>query len=183
LHVPDTTTRTHLRFWRTSAKLSDAILELAVHQPSTEISVRALVLKAEVNRTTFYHHATNPTALLCATLARTLDQTISAAALLSEPQVLEGLLEAVVRHINEHEPGYRTSLFDPAAASALFHIPASHLAVRAASADPGVAGGRAWAIAGASTEVIRHTLAASRRQLERDDVMAVLASSRDLLHR
>jgi AcrR family transcriptional regulator len=178
LHVPDTTPRTPLRFWRTSAKLSDAILELAVHQPSTEISVRAVVLKAEVNRTTFYHHATNPTVLLCAALARALDRTISAAALPSDPPVLEGLLEAVVRHINGHEPVYRASLRDPAAGGALFHNLASHIAKRAYMGDPDMSAEGASALAGASAEVIRYTLAVSAQQLEVRDIMAVLQSAR-----
>jgi AcrR family transcriptional regulator len=183
LHVPDTTTRTHLRFWRTSAQLATAILELASSKPSTEVSVREVVLSAAINRTTFYHHARNPTALLCAALANALEHTMDAALMEQDQPPFEQLLEATVQHVNKHERIYRTALSDPAAAGALFHTLASHLAVRACCTDPGMATDRAAALAGASAEVIRYTLATSRRQLVRDDIRVVLASARDLLHR
>ncbi|MGG7451731.1 hypothetical protein [Plantibacter sp. MPB07] len=183
MRVPDTTTRTHLRFWRTSARLADAILELTSSKPSTEVSVREVVLSAEINRTTFYHHAPSPTTLLCAALANAFERTMDTALMTQDQPPFEQLLEATIQHVNEYQRIYRTALPDPAAAGALFHTLASHLAVRACSADPGMAADRASAIAGASAEVIRYKLAASRRRLDRDDIMAVLASAREPLLR
>ncbi|WP_433340811.1 zinc-binding dehydrogenase [Streptomyces sp. CA-253872] len=61
------------RALRTRRRLRDAVLEAASLRPVEEVSVTELAKAAGINRATFYHHATDPAALLRAAFAEEYD--------------------------------------------------------------------------------------------------------------
>ena len=51
------------RFVRSRALLAAAVLELASERPIGEVTVAEVATRAQVNRSTFYQHASSPAAL------------------------------------------------------------------------------------------------------------------------
>ncbi len=91
------------RHRRSRAKLAAAVLELAAERPIDSISASEIATLADVNRSTFYAHASSPIALL--------------------ESVLSEELEAIRRdHLDEVDPEARREATTSATRSVLRHI-------------------------------------------------------------
>lgn len=103
--------------WQRSRKaLTEAILELASEQPVHKLTVRAITQRAGVDRTTFYHHAETPEALLRHVLRGELDEILDEFQTeIYNPEVdwaesQEAGLRLLLSHVVDRQEIYRASL-------------------------------------------------------------------------
>ena len=103
--------------WQRSRKaLTDAIIELASEQPVHKLTVRAITERAGVDRTTFYHHAETPEALLRHVLRGELDTILQEFQTeIYEPdgdwaEYQEAGLRLLLSHVQDRQDIYRASL-------------------------------------------------------------------------
>ncbi|MBF4514137.1 TetR family transcriptional regulator [Plantibacter sp. VKM Ac-2885] len=151
----------HPRYSRTGAALSTAAIELASETPASRLTVDQVVRRAGVNRSTFYTHSENPTALLNAAMRTALDRSHTFQLTLPGGQrTLGTTLSTVSSHVQEHLAVYRTALADPTAAGAIFHNLSEYLEEQLTRAGPPAIRSElaAAAIAGAVTGTIRSGL-------------------------
>jgi len=102
------------RFVRSRALLAAAVLELASERPIGEVTVAEVATRAQVNRSTFYQHASSPAALLRSVLSDELDairdQHLSELAARDIRAALNAVTVAVLEHVQAHRAIYRRAL-------------------------------------------------------------------------
>lgn len=110
---------------RSRARLAAAVLELASHRPIGEVTVAELASAADVNRSTFYQHASSPAALLRSVLTDELDAIrdeylVDAGSDAAIGTALREVTTAVLAHVEEHAAIYLRGL-GPESSEASLH--------------------------------------------------------------
>lgn len=114
---------------KTKQKLAEAILNLAATKPVSEITVSEIAQYAQINRSTFYQHATGAADLLQSTLRAELD-TIRNQHLVfiegSAEQAIANVTAAVLDHVERNAEIYRRGLGNESAAGSLHAVLVTH---------------------------------------------------------
>ncbi|MDF2442460.1 MAG: hypothetical protein JWR01_663 [Subtercola sp.] len=115
---------------RSRENLRRAILSLAALTPASDILASEVASVAQVNRSTFYDHASSPTALLEDVLREELD--LLRAEFLNEASpdhaatAIAGVTRSVLQHIDLHREIYRLGLDENSGPASLHPMLAGH---------------------------------------------------------
>jgi AcrR family transcriptional regulator len=99
---------------KTRAKLASVVLTLASARPASEITASEIAIAAEINRSTFYQHASSPFALL--------DNSLDASG------AIEQVTRAVLRHVDSHAAIYLRGLGSGSGSASLKPLLSEHFA-------------------------------------------------------
>jgi AcrR family transcriptional regulator len=120
---------------KTRAKLASVVLSLASDKPASEITASEIAIAAEINRSTFYQHATSPVALLEQVLKDELDEIrdryLSEAELestLDASGAIERVTRAALRHVDSHSAIYLRGLGSGSGSASLQPLLSEHFA-------------------------------------------------------
>lgn len=118
---------------KTRAKLASVVLSLASERPASDITASEIAIAAEINRSTFYQHATSPVSLLEAVLRDELDELrdryLGEADLETAPQAseaIERVTVAVLEHVDSHAAIYTRGLGEGSGAASLQPLLSQH---------------------------------------------------------
>jgi AcrR family transcriptional regulator len=120
---------------KTRAKLASVVLTLASARPASEITASEIAIAAEINRSTFYQHASSPFALLERVLKDELDEIrdryLGEAELdnsLDASGAIEQVTRAVLRHVDSHAAIYLRGLGSGSGSASLKPLLSEHFA-------------------------------------------------------
>jgi AcrR family transcriptional regulator len=120
---------------KTRAKLASVVLRLASERPASEITASEIAIAAEINRSTFYQHASSPVALLERVLKDELDEIrdryLGEAALqssLDSSDAIEQVTRAALRHVDSHAAIYIRGLGSGSGSASLKPLLSEHFA-------------------------------------------------------
>lgn len=115
---------------KTTARLREAVLELATAGPITDVSVSRLAQKARVHRSTIYTYASSPVELLQSVLRAELDALRDAYLVDVAPEdaltAITGVTRAVLEHVSEHDAIYRRGLGADSGSASLHALLSEH---------------------------------------------------------
>ncbi|MEF2975895.1 TetR/AcrR family transcriptional regulator [Subtercola sp. YIM 133946] len=115
---------------RTRDKLQRAVYELASARPVNEVTVSELAALAELNRSTFYEHASSPQTLLVQLLGDELDalrdRYLTGIRPADAGAAISDVTRAVLQHVDEHAAIYRLGLSEDSGAASLHALLSSH---------------------------------------------------------
>jgi AcrR family transcriptional regulator len=120
---------------KTRAKLASVVLSLASDRPASEITASEIAIAAEINRSTFYQHASSPVALLERVLKDELDEIrdryLGEADLenpLDASDAIEQVTRAALRHVDSHAAIYVRGLGSGSGSASLKPLLSEHFA-------------------------------------------------------
>ncbi|MEV1130784.1 TetR-like C-terminal domain-containing protein [Agromyces sp. NPDC049794] len=133
--MPEHEARVDPRAARSRARLAAAVLDLASSRPIGDVTVAELAAIADVNRSTFYQHASSPPALLRSVLTDELD-TIRDRYLMAstEPDIrtaVGAVTGAVLEHVQAHRTIYHRGLTAADDGAGLHAMLGSHFEISA----------------------------------------------------
>jgi len=114
---------------KTKHKLADAILSLAATKSVSEITVSEIAQLAEINRSTFYQHATSAADLLQSTLRAELDAIRNQYLVFidgSAEKAVANVTAAVLDHVERNAEIYRRGLGNESAVGSLHAVLVNH---------------------------------------------------------
>ena len=115
---------------KTTARLRDAVLELATAGPITDVTVSRLAAAAHVHRSTVYTYASSPVELLQRVLRAELDVLRRAYLLDVAPEdavaAIAGVTRAVLEHVDERDAIYRRGLGGESGSASLHPLLSEH---------------------------------------------------------
>lgn len=106
-------TKDNRRTQMTRTLLKTALIELMQEKPLRQITIKDICQQADLNRTTFYKHYTDPFALLADIEKDIQKKTVAYLQNVKPSADAPGLIEAFLRYIKEQADLFRILLCDP----------------------------------------------------------------------